>query len=316
MIAMAIGVQVTFWIVAPCCVLLGLGMVLLRRMVHSALCLAGLMIGLGILYASLDAPFLFVAQMIVYTGSIMMVFVFAMMLIGIDNAEQMKDAIKGHLVLAIIAAVGVAALLIAAIGHAFVGDPAGLDSVNSASGGNAQSLAVLLFSHYVLAFEATAALVITAALGAMVLAHRERLGRKRTQTEHAAEQMRAYATAGVHPGPRPGPGVYARHNSVDYPALLPDGTVAPTSVSATLDERGQSVLDPQQLARPVIEAHNEIVGAHAEVSGQAVIPVQPLIAPEPIERSAPALPAPPAADELGEQAFEEPAPRTSEGDEQ
>ena len=316
MIAMSIGVQVTFWIVAPCCVALGLGMVLLRRMVHSALCLAGLMIGLGVLYASLDAPFLFVAQIIVYTGSVMMVFVFAMMLIGIDNAEDLREMLKGHIVLAVVAAVGVAALLIGAIGHGFVGAPTGVDGVNDANGGNAQSLAVLLFSHYVLAFEATAALVITAALGAMVLAHRERLGPRRTQREHAAEQMKAYAVAGVHPGPRPGPGVYARHNSVDYPALLPDGSVAPTSVSAALDERGQSVLDPQQLARPVIEAHNEIVAARAEVTGHEEIPAQPLIPAAPIRRSTPALPAP--DDETVDPQTADPEPaaddKPSEGD--
>ena len=295
MTAMTIGVEVTFWIVAPCCVLLGLGVVLLRRMVHSALCLAGLMIGLGVLYASLDAPFLFVAQIIVYTGSVMMVFVFAMMLIGIDNVEKVKDELKGHQVLTVIAALGVAALFIAAVGNAFVGPATGVDAANDAAGGNAQSLAMLLFSRYVVAFEATAALVITAALGAMVLAHRDRLGPRRTQVEHAAERMQAYATEGAHPGARPGPGVYARHNSVDYPGLLPDGTVAPASVSAALDVRGQSVLDPEQLARPVIEAHNELLGARAEQTGETFVPIQP-VAPEPIERSPRALPDSQAAD--------------------
>jgi NADH-quinone oxidoreductase subunit J len=204
-------------------------------------------------------------------------------------------------VLAIIAVIGVAALLVAAVGHAFVGAPSGLVAVNDANGGNAPSLAVLLFSRYVIAFEATAVLVVTAALGAMVLAHRDRLGPRRTQAEHAAERMRAYATTGAHPGARPSPGVYARHNSVDYPALLPDGSVAPASVSAALQARGQSVLDPAQLARPVIEAHNELVGAHAELTGETVVPVAPVAPPEPIERSVPAaLPAGGADGEQGE----------------
>ena len=90
--------------------------------------------------------------------------------------------------------------------------------------GNVPGLAQLLFSRYVFAFEATSALLITAAIGAMVLAHRERLTPKPTQADLAAQRMRDYAEHGKHPGPLPAPGVFARHNAVDTPALLPDGT--------------------------------------------------------------------------------------------
>ena len=88
------------------------------------------------------------------------------------------------------------------------------------------------------AFEATAALLITAALGAMVLAHRERLTPKKKQVELVTERMQKYAETGLHPGPLPSPGVFARHNAVDTPALLPDGTASELSVSATLRARG------------------------------------------------------------------------------
>ena len=74
------------------------------------------------------------------------------------------------------------------------------------------------------AFEVTSALLITAALGAMVLAHRERLTPKPTQADLAAQRMRDYAEKGTHLGPLPPPGMFARHNAVDTPALLPDGT--------------------------------------------------------------------------------------------
>jgi len=72
----------------------------------------------------------------------------------------------------------------------------------------------------------------------MVLAHRERLTPKRTQADIAAERMRDYVEHGKPLGPLPSPGVFARHNAVDTPALLPDGTPAETSVSRVLTARG------------------------------------------------------------------------------
>src|SRR6185436_15327007 len=82
------------------------------------------------------------------------------------------------------------------------------------------------------------ALLITAAVGAMVLAHRERITPKATQAANAADRVRAYAESGAHLGPLPPPGVFARHNAVDTPALLPDGTAAESSVSRVLAARG------------------------------------------------------------------------------
>ena len=72
----------------------------------------------------------------------------------------------------------------------------------------------------------------------MVLAHRERLTPKSTQAEMAAQRVREYAEPGLHLGPLPPPGVFARHNAVDTPALLPDGTAAEASVSRVLAARG------------------------------------------------------------------------------
>ena len=109
----------------------------------------------------------------------------------------------------------------------------GLSEVNK--DGNIEALANILFSRYVFAFEVTSALLITAAVGAMVLAHRERLTPKPTQAQLAAERVRAYAETGLHLGPLPPPGVFARHNAVGTPALLPDGSVAEASLSRVLD---------------------------------------------------------------------------------
>ncbi len=127
-------------------------------------------------------------------------------------------------------------ILVIGLGQLTLGSAVGLDAANE--GGNIQALANVIFSRYVFAFEVTSALLITAAVGAMVLAHRERLTPRPNQAELAAQRVRDYADKGAHLGPLPAPGVYARHNAVDTPALLPDGTAAESSVSRVLAARG------------------------------------------------------------------------------
>jgi NADH-quinone oxidoreductase subunit J len=227
-----------------------LGMILARKPVHSALCLAAVMISLAVQYAAQDAPFLFAVQIIVYTGAILMLFLFVLMLVGVDVADSLVETIKGQRTLAVLAGLGFGSLLVFAVGNAIVTNPVGLSRVNTENGGNTQGIAALVFNRYVFAFEATSALLITAAVGAMVLAHRERLVAKRTQSDLATLRMRRYAETGQHPGPLPPPGVFARHNAVDTPALLPDGSVSELSVSATLRARGD-ILNASELTSPI-----------------------------------------------------------------
>ena len=250
LVPMVTAAAVAFWLLAPVMVLAALGMVLSRKPVHSALCLAAVMISLAVQYAAQDAPFLFVVQIIVYTGAILMLFLFVLMLVGVDVSDSLVETIRGQRPLAALAGIAFAALLVFAVGNAVVGDPVGLAAANEAEGGNVQGLAGLIFNRYVLAFEATSALLITAAVGAMVLAHRERLTERKTQRQLAQERLRRYAETGQHPGPLPTPGVFARHNAVNTPALLPDGSVAEQSVSETLKARGVA-LDSHALAAPV-----------------------------------------------------------------
>jgi NADH-quinone oxidoreductase subunit J len=252
-----------FWMLAPVMVLGALGMILARKPVHSALCLAAVMISLAVQYAAQGAPFLFAVQIIVYTGAILMLFLFVLMLVGVDAADSLVETIKGQRPLAALAAVGFGSLLVLAIGNAIVGDPVGLARANAENGGNVQGIAALIFNRYVFAFEATSALLITAAVGAMVLAHRERLVPKRSQADLTVDRMRRYAESGQHPGPLPTPGVFARHNAVDTPALLPDGTASDLSVSATLRARG-SILDSRDLVRPIDETVEAIDASHRE----------------------------------------------------
>ncbi len=227
--------MITFWILAPVMVAAALGILFSRKAVHAALMLAVVMISLAVLYAAQDAPFLFTVQIIVYTGAILMLFLFVVMLVGVDASDSVVETIRGQRMLAIV--VGALFGICLVVGVAQVtGTVTGLAQANA--GGNVQGLAQLLFSRYVFAFEATSALLITAAIGAMVLAHRERLTPKPTQADLATQRMRDYAESGKHLGPLPAPGVFARHNAVDTPALLPDGTPLASSVSHVLVARG------------------------------------------------------------------------------
>jgi NADH-quinone oxidoreductase subunit J len=233
---------VMFWILAPIAVLAALGMLLVKKAVHSALLLAWVMITLAIFYIAQDALFLGIVQIVVYTGAVMMLFLFILMLVGVDSSDSLTETIPGLRPIAITAAVGFGGLLTALIGRATLGHSAyGLTEANAA--GNVQGLAQLLFSTYVWPFEVVSALLITAALGAMVLAHHERTVARPTQRESAIARFRTGSLASA--AGLPGPGVFARHNAVDVPALLPDGTPAPTSISATLKARGDMIESSQ-----------------------------------------------------------------------
>ncbi|TCM51737.1 NADH-quinone oxidoreductase subunit J [Kribbella sp. VKM Ac-2568] len=259
MIGLVTGGQFAFWMLAPIMVLAAIAMILVRKAVHSALLLATVMVCLAVQYAAQDAPFLFAVQIIVYTGAILMLFLFVLMLVGVDASDSLVETIRGQRLLAGLAFLGFGILLVSAVGNAVYGDPVGL--AQAQPDGNPKGIAQLLFGKYVFAFEVTSALLITAALGAMMLAHRERLKPKRTQRDLAEERIRKYAETGVHPGPLPTPGVLARHNAVDTPALLPDGSIAPTSVSRVLQARG--TVFPETEERDEIETVRRIADGDA-----------------------------------------------------
>jgi NADH-quinone oxidoreductase subunit J len=228
--ATSTGASVAFWVLAVISVLAGLGMVLAPRAVHCAVLLAVVMLSLAVLYAVAGAPVLAFVQIIVYTGAVLMLFLFVLMIVGVSAADSMRETIPGQRLTAGVAGIGLLVLLGLIVGHAAIGPapPAGTGyGVN-----NVRGLATLIFTKYVFPFEVTAALLITAALGAMLLAHRERTAPKLTQRDLSRQRV-----AGGHPSPLPGPGVYARHNAVDFPALLPDGSPSTLSVSPIIAAR-------------------------------------------------------------------------------
>ena len=224
---------VSFWILGAIALAGAIGVVAAPKAVYSAIFLAMTMIALAIIYVAQDAVFLGVVQVVVYTGAVMMLFLFVLMLIGVDSAQSLVETIRGQRLAAIAAGLGFGVLLIAGIGTLTTTGFVGLTQANE--GGNVQGLADLIFTRNLWAFELTSALLITAALGAMVLAHRERFQPRKTQRELAVERFRGGGRA----TPLPNPGVYARHNAADTMARLPDGSDDETSVSATI--RGRTV---------------------------------------------------------------------------
>jgi len=214
-----------FWVLGPIALAGAIGMVLSRNAIHSALWLVLTMLSLGGFYFVQQAPFLGAVQIIVYTGAIMILFLFVLMLVGRDYSDSIVETLRGQRVAAILLGIGFAGL----VGGLIADATSGVESVglaeSNADGGNVAAIARLLFTDYLLAFELTSALLITAAVGAMILAHIEHeSGSRPGQKEQSIARIK---------GPRPqtltGPGVFARGNSVAAPALLPDGSVAEDS---------------------------------------------------------------------------------------
>ncbi|MGL5817546.1 MAG: NADH-quinone oxidoreductase subunit J [Phycicoccus sp.] len=229
------GEAVAFWVLAPVAVLGALGLVFARKAVHAALGMALAMIVLGVFYLAQDADFLGIIQIFVYTGAVMMLFLFVIMLVGVDSSDSLIETLSGQRWVTVVLCVGLGGVLASAIGQVTWGPGTGLDEVNAQTG-NVTGVAQLIFGRYVWVFEITSVLLITAAVGAMVLAHRERLGRGPDQKEWSRRRFRE----GTHLAGLPAPGVYARHNAVDTPALLPDGTPSELSVSRVLTAREQN----------------------------------------------------------------------------
>lgn len=227
------GEAVLFWVIAPAMVLGALGLVFARKAVYAALSMIFVMVSLAVVYVMQQAEFLGIVQVVVYTGAVMMLFVFVLMLVGVDASTSAVETIRGQRWIGILMGVGTGTLLVTVTARAAFRPTVGLDEANSET--NPAGLARILMSDFVLDLEIVAALLVTAALAALVLTHRRRLTPKIGQPERAAERLRA----GEHIVNLPAPGVYARHNAMDVPALDPEGNPIEASVSRVLRIRGQ-----------------------------------------------------------------------------
>ncbi len=259
------GESVVFWFLAIVSVAAALGVILVRKAVYSALLLAVVMFSLAVFYAVNEAPFLAFVQVIVYTGAVLMLFLFVVMIVGVSSTDSMVETIRGQRVAAAVAGIAFIVLLLLGFGHATLAPSTGLKEANG-QGGNVMGLAKLIFTKYIFAFEVTSALLITAALGAMVLAHRERLTPKPTQ-----RQLSEARTKSDRVSPLPPPGTYARHNSVDMPALLPDGTVSELSVSPVIARRRGGTHDDLHGEGPEAAVRRESATLKAVLEGQVEV---------------------------------------------
>ncbi|MCT2583082.1 NADH-quinone oxidoreductase subunit J [Actinophytocola gossypii] len=245
---MSTGESIAFWVLGPLALFGALGMIFARNAVHSALFLVLTMLSLGVTYMVQQAPFLGFVQIIVYTGAVMMLFLFVLMLVGKDSSDSVVEVLRGQRLAATILGVGLAALIVTAIARSLTEvTPVGLQGVEANGGhGNVENLGRSIFTDWLFAFELTSALLITAAVGAMVLGFVDRHTRgRKTQRELVEMRFR-----GEHdrPSPLPGPGVFATSTSVATPALLPDGSVAPESLSRLIDSVGAEDLDEEREA--------------------------------------------------------------------
>jgi NADH-quinone oxidoreductase subunit J len=166
-----------------------------------------------------------------------------LMLVGVGSSDSLVETIRGQRWVGWIAGLGLAAVLAGVLGTAIYPDPVGLEEANAES--NPVGVARVIFTDHVFAMEVVGALLVTAALGALVLTHRRRLTPKVGQRELADRRVEG----GHHLAPLPAPGVYARHNAMDVPALDPYGNPIEASVPRVLRVRGQEADAAEYAAR-------------------------------------------------------------------
>ncbi len=265
------GEAVLFWVVAPLMVLAALSLLVSRKAVHAAISVMFIMVSLAILYVAQEAPFLGVVQVVVYTGAVMMLFLFVLMLVGVDASDSLVETVRGQRWIGLLLGLGFGVVLVGVVARATFPPAKGVAPTADVS--NPEGLARVLFSDYVFAMEVVGILLVTAAIAALVLTHRRRLAPKIGQREVAEAKVASLATGG-RLTPLAAPGVYAQNNAMDTPALDPQGQPIEESVSRILRIRGQERSAGEILSaeREVIELHEpqraRIVSAAPESTGE------------------------------------------------
>ena len=222
----------------------------MKKAAPTVSCLVGDINGLAVLYIANNAPFLGVAQIVVYTGAIMMLFLFVIMLIGIGTSDDYARQSRGAIVAAVLGGLGLIVIVTTAILKAAPATYAPSD-VDPYSNQPVTDLAITLFQEHWLSMELAGGLLITAAVGAMLLTHSDRLGPKVNQEQTARNKMRAFAEKGTRIGQLPAPGVYAQSNAADVPAISGE-TLGP------VEESVPRVLRVRGLARTIGEVTPEV----------------------------------------------------------
>ncbi|PHP52450.1 NADH-quinone oxidoreductase subunit J [Actinomyces ruminis] len=291
------GETILFAVVAVIMVACGLILLTAKRAVNAAVSMILIMICLAVLYIANEAPFLGIIQVVVYTGAVMTLVLFVIMLVGVGGDEPVAAHSAATKWLLALFGIGLIAVIAAVVWRTTFPTATGLEAGDAAS---PQSLAAVLFGDHVVTMELTGILLITAAVGALTLTHRQRVRPRRSQRDRVDAKMRAYAATGAHPGQKPMSGVYAATNTAAAPALSASGQALEDSVSRVLRVRGQALelsdVSPEmgdaQRAGRIIQREDATVGrsgmpampgAPAPVVAQ---PVAPAAAPAPSEAAA------------------------------
>ncbi|MDU0348575.1 NADH-quinone oxidoreductase subunit J [Actinomyces sp. MRS3W] len=302
------GETILFAVVAVVMVICGIGLLTAKRAVVAAVNMIVIMIALAVAYIANEAPFLGITQIVVYTGAIMTLTLFVIMMVGVGGDE----AVTAHSAAAkwLVGLCGVALVAVFAVVMWRTDFPT---AVGLAGGDDAtpQSLAAVLFGDHVVTMELTAILLIVAAVGALTLTHRQRVRPRLSQRDRVDAKMQAYADSGAHPGQKPMPGVYAATNTAAAPALAASGEALEESVPRVLRVRGQDLelsevspeMDDAQRAGRITDREDATVGR----SGMSAMPGAP--APTVTQPVAPSTgePAPADADAEAEPAEQQAA---------
>ena len=233
---------ITFWILAIASVAAALGMVLARKAVHCAILLAVVMLSLAVMYAMLGAPFLAFVQIIVYTGAVLMLFLFVLMIVGItrcrlDHRDHPRAAAMGD-----------------AGGHRDAGAAEPDHRARGDRAGRAEQCQVRQLERERARQPDLHAVPVPVRNHERSADHRG--GWRDGAGAPGAHQRRSPRSASSPPSgspaamptPLPGPGTYAQHNAVDMPALLPDGSQSELSVSPVLSGRTGGASGPDDRA--------------------------------------------------------------------
>lgn len=252
-LATSTGEAIMFWVMAVLMITGALGVLFFKKAAYAALSMVLVMLALAVLYLTQGAPFMGIVQVVVYTGAIMMLFLFVLMMIGLQASDEYQTQRRSHIVAAVAGGSALAIVLGAMVWVVGWSGNTGY-TADAYTDEPVEKLAHSLFADHWLSMELAAALLITAAVGAVLLTHADRLSPRRTQKHVVEAKMRAYAASGRHVGQHTAPGVYARSTSPDVPALSGQtGKPVTESVPRVLRVRGldRSIasIDPQLASR-------------------------------------------------------------------
>ncbi len=166
---------VVFFVAAAGVLAGALGVVLFRHPVYAALSLVGSMLAIAVLFLQQDADLVAIVQIVVYASAITVLFLFVIMLLGVDRSEA-RDT--GHLfqrAAAVVLGVAVLVGIVGIVGNKWVaGTPASSAPLDDPRGGNVRAVAEVLFTDYIWAFEVVSVMLVIGVVGSVVLARRSR----------------------------------------------------------------------------------------------------------------------------------------------